>query len=500
MATVTETGLGSQLQDLLMRSDIEPGTEASYQLAKTIYLYHPLGGKMVDGPVKLAMSQPRDISIPKGPEERVREAFEREWQAIGADKHIAQVMTHARIYGVGAVAFGAPDVPTDQEIDPWDLPRLPIYINVYDPLNTAGSLVLNQQPNSPDFQKVSGIRVAGQAYHRSRATVVFNEQPIYISYTSSAFGYVGRSVYQRALYPLKSYIRTMIADDMVATKAGVIVAKVKMPGSVADRLMQRAVSLKRSILKEAQTDNVINIDPSEEIETLNLQNVNDALATSRKNILENIAAAADMPAVLLNNETYAEGFGEGSEDAKAVGRYIDNLRTQMQPLYDFFDRLVQYRAWNPEFYASIQADFPEYQGVDYQAAFYEWANSFDTKWPNYLTEPDSEKAKVDDIKYKAIIGVLGALLAECDPENKAKLVQWAADNLNENKTIFSSPLVIDAEAMAAYEPPQPLMQQGNVFADASVSEAQHRAMEAAAHGKSTLGIPKSVGQEFVSKD
>ena len=36
--------------------------------------------------------------------------------------------------------------------------------------------------------------------------------------------------------------------------------------------------------------------------------------------------------------------------------------------------------------------------------------------------------------------------------------------------------------------------------DASVSEKQHRAMEAAAHGKSTLGIPESVGKEFVSKD
>lgn len=34
----------------------------------------------------------------------------------------------------------------------------------------------------------------------------------------------------------------------------------------------------------------------------------------------------------------------------------------------------------------------------------------------------------------------------------------------------------------------------------SVSDKQHRAMEAAAHGHSTLGIPKSVGQDFVSAD
>lgn len=32
------------------------------------------------------------------------------------------------------------------------------------------------------------------------------------------------------------------------------------------------------------------------------------------------------------------------------------------------------------------------------------------------------------------------------------------------------------------------------------SEKQRRAMQAAAHGKSTIGIPKSVGQEFAASD
>jgi len=34
----------------------------------------------------------------------------------------------------------------------------------------------------------------------------------------------------------------------------------------------------------------------------------------------------------------------------------------------------------------------------------------------------------------------------------------------------------------------------------SVSAKQHRAMEAAAHGKSTLGIPRKVAKEFVAAD
>lgn len=37
-------------------------------------------------------------------------------------------------------------------------------------------------------------------------------------------------------------------------------------------------------------------------------------------------------------------------------------------------------------------------------------------------------------------------------------------------------------------------------ADESVSEPQHKAMEAAAHGESDIGIPKAVGEEFAEKD
>lgn len=34
----------------------------------------------------------------------------------------------------------------------------------------------------------------------------------------------------------------------------------------------------------------------------------------------------------------------------------------------------------------------------------------------------------------------------------------------------------------------------------STSGKQHRAMEAAAHGRSTLGIPRKVGKKFVAAD
>ena len=140
----------------------------------------------------------------------------------------------------------------------------------------------------------------------------------------------------------------MQTDDMVSRKAGVLVAKLKPAGSIVSGLMAKAAGLKRSVIQESKTDNVISISPEEEIESLNLQNIDGAMTAARKNILENIAAADDMPARMLTEETLAQGFGEGSEDAKKEAQYIDRIRQWMQPLYDFFDPIVMYRAWNED--------------------------------------------------------------------------------------------------------------------------------------------------------
>lgn len=454
---VNGSQLGNALSELLLAPEIIPGDQPSYELCKAIWIYHPLGNKMVQSPIEMAQSQQREIAIPDGPEERVRERFVQQWEQDGIDDVILNVMSTARAYGIASVALMAREVPPETAVDPWKLPDLSISYSVFDPLNTAGSLVLNQDPNSIDFQKVTTIAVSGKAYHRSRTVTMMNERPVYIAYTASAFGFVGRSVFQRSLFPLKSFVQSMVTDDLVVKKAGVFIAMLKTAGAIIDRIMQASASLKRLFVQQATNGNVISIGTDEKIETLNMQNIDGAYGMARKNILENIAVSADMPAKLLNSETFAEGFGEGTEDAKHIARYIDRVRRQMAPLYMFFDRVTQHRAWNADFYKEIQADFPEYEGVPYKEAFFGWRDSFKATWPNLLTEPDSEKVKTDDVKLKAIIAVVEVFGPLLDPENKVTLLTWAADNVNENKMMFTSPLVLDAEALEDYEPPQPAL-------------------------------------------
>lgn len=453
MAEITANGsnLGNALQQFLMCDELVAGDEPSYQMCKTIYLYHPLGGKMAESPIKLAQSQAREISIPNSPEEKIREAFLREWDALGVDNIILNVMTQSRVYGVASVALLAEGVPSDRPIDPKRLPDLSLSFNVLDPLNTAGSLVLNQNPNALDFQKSAGISISGLPYHRSRTVTVMHEKPIYIAYSPSAFGYVGRSVYQRALFPLKTFIQSLVTDDMVMKKGGVLVAMMEQAGSITDAVMSFMAGRKRNLLKEARTDNVLSIGLKDKIETLNMQNMEGPIGQARKNVLENIAMAADMPAKVINQETFAEGFGEGTEDAKAVARYIDHIRNEMKPLYDFFDNIVKYRAWNPEYYKTIQAQFPEeYGNKAYTTAFYEWTNSFSAEWPNLLTEPDSEKIKVEEVKLKAVISVAEVLIPNVDPANKVAVYEWIADNFNEDKMLFKNPLTLDLDTLEEF--------------------------------------------------
>lgn len=447
-----------ELITLLDSEDIQPGMSAGYQTCKTIYLFHPLGGKMVDRPIKMAMNESRTVHISQayGIEQRLRDAFEREWKALGADKHIANAARISRIYGVSAIAMLVDNQESSSAVDYRTLYKHNVTFNILDPLNTAGSIVLNQDPNAQDFQRVDGIRVAGKPYHKSRCVVQQNEDPIYLAYNSAAFGFTGRSVYQRALFPLKSFIQTMRTDDMVSVKGGLLVTKIQGPSSVVNNMMQKLSGIKRMMLKRGKTGEVLQIGANDSIESIDLSNLEKPLDSSRNHILENIAAAADMPAIILNSETFAQGFGEGTEDARSVAVYIDNIREWLEPLYDYFIRICQYRAWSIEFFQSLRADFPDLKNT-YSLYFSSWINNFEYRWPSSLKEPESEKVKVDEIRFKAIVSMLEVLLPQVntDDENRSLLIEWAQTNANANESLFPQRLDLDIESLKANRPQQP---------------------------------------------
>jgi len=161
--------------------------------------------------------------------------------------------------------------------------------------------------------------------------------------------------------------------------------------------------------------------------------------------------------MLIKDEAFTNGFGEGTEDSKAIVQYVEGIRADMKTLFDFFDNIVQHRAWNEEFYESVKQAYPDkYANMTYKEAFYSWKDAFKPSWQSLMEEPVSERVKTDEVKLKGMTEMLRTLLPVIDGENRARAIQWAQDNLAEMPDMFKSTMHLDIEAIAEYEPPTPL--------------------------------------------
>jgi hypothetical protein len=453
-----QTSIDPPLLQMLMASQIVPGADPSYALCKLIFEYHPLGATLTANPITLAQSQERTISVPGLGEERVVQQFRTTWAALGqlpehelgklsATALIHSLVTQSRMYGVATLVAGEQGKALATPLDLNEIGGSDLFFNVLDPLTTAGSLVLDLNPRSPKFLKPTNVYVQGEWCHPSRVLVKMNEFPIYLAWSNPSFGFVGRSIYQRGLYPLKSFIQSMVTDQMVIQKSGLLVAKMRQPGSIIDGVMGAMFGQKRGQVKAGVTGQVLGIAVDEEIESLNLQNLEKPFELARTNVLKNIATACGMPAALVNNETLTEGFGEGTEDAKQIARYLDWCRQDMARIYSFLDRIVMRKAWDENFYKTMQRAYPEYAAMKYETAFYEWQRLFKATWPNLLTEPDSEKAKREKEQFDAVVEYVKEIAPLLDPKNKAGLIEWASANVNAAEELFAGRLDFDVEAL-----------------------------------------------------
>ncbi len=461
MTTITVSGaaLTSQLAQIMAADEIEPGSQASYQLCKLLWTGHPLGGKLVESPITMAQSEDREISVPGIAEQELVEAFKKEWNALDCSAKARDTMHISRAYGVAAIVYGFPDLPTDKPLgELFELATRPgLYFNVYDPLNLSGSVITNQNPNAVDFQKpMESITAGGQPYHGSRTCVVFHGTPIYLEFQASSFSFSGRSVFLRVLYSMKSYLQTMQVADMVSRKAGLLIAKTKQNASVIDGIMERIGGIKRSLLKEAVTDQVLQIDVDDVIESLNLQNTDKAMTTARDIIIADIAVGSDVPAIVIKDEAFAQGFANGDQDMMRVVQFVNAVRQQMGGVYAYLSRIVRYRAWTPELFEVLKAKYPDAIGDrNYKAWFFECCDRFEAKWPSLIQESQGETTERNAKKLKAVSDLFKVMSPGLDPENGARLRQWMVDAINDMPELFTSIMEFDPDAFADYTPPMP---------------------------------------------
>ncbi|HGJ5860610.1 MAG TPA: anti-CBASS protein Acb1 family protein [Arsenophonus nasoniae] len=443
----------SQLLNLLESTDIKPGSRAGYRLCKLLWAYHPLGGKLVEKPINMALCKPRSWNVKTDPDERVIKRFIEVWEKLNITQKIRDAYFTQRCYGASAIGVGTLNKKSDEYLDKKDLREDNIFINIFDPLNVAGSMVTSQDPNSPDFQQADlYLNVASEYWHPSRTVKIFNGSPIYLEYQNSAYGYTGRSVFLRSLYPLRSYLKTMEANEVIAEKTALIVAKTAQNSSVISGVMQKLGAIKRGFVKSGKNGNVLQIGKEDSIESLNMTNVDGPLSLSRDNIISDIASGSDIPAILLKEEAFTHGFGEGTEDSKAISQYIDGVRQEIDPVMKYFEELIQHIAWTEDFFDTLKNEYPDVFTDDYETTFYQWKDEFTASWQELVEESPNKRRESDAVVIQNAARIYAVLAPNLDPENKATLSDWLVSICNATETYKDNPCVLDVENLKNYQP------------------------------------------------
>lgn len=443
----------SRLLKLLETSDIKSGSDASYELCKLIWIYHPLGGKLVEKPISMALCKPRSRNVKTDPDERVIRRFNEVWDKLNITEKIRDVFFTARCYGAAAIGIGELNTSSEESLNKNKLKEEDIFINIFDPLNISGSMVTTQDPNSPEFQQANlHLKVAGKQWHPSRTIKVFNGSPVYLEYQSSSYGYTGRSVFLRSLYPLRSYLKIMEANETIAEKVALIIAKVSNNGSVISSVMQKIGEIKRAFIKSGKNGNILQIGKDDTIESLDLKNVDEPLKLARDNIISDIASGSDIPAILIKEEAFSHGFGEGTEDSKAISQYIDGVRQAIDPVMSYFEDLIQHIAWGEEFYESVKEEHPDIFTEDHKTTFYQWKDEFTSSWQELVEESPNERRDSDGKVIENAAKLYAVLAPNIDPKNRAKASDWLASICNDTETYKNTPLTIDLDDLENYQP------------------------------------------------
>ncbi|MBW5853113.1 hypothetical protein [Yersinia enterocolitica] len=155
---------GAVLAEILDSELIRPGGDVNYNLCKLLWQFHPLGGKLVEKPILMAMCKPRQYNVETDPDERVVRRFRDVWERMEINEKVKNLFFLSRCYGAAAIGVGTDSVSCRETLPTFGLTEDDVYINAWDPLNAAGSMVTDQKPNSPYFQRAKVLQQACALY------------------------------------------------------------------------------------------------------------------------------------------------------------------------------------------------------------------------------------------------------------------------------------------------------------------------------------------------
>lgn len=385
-----ERGYGdSQYSD---RVTLDSHPYLSYDECKDIYLHWPLGKRVVTSLTNFALSAKRDISFNDLPIQCVK-LYEDTLDSFKVVQIVKQAGNYARMYGMSAIFVAHKKVKPNKPLSYDDLNPNDLSFNVLDPLNLAG-IQINQDPTSVAYQKVTKVIVNGQNVHPTRILILFNDIPLYLRWIPSTYSWGSPSVFENMKSLIKSWNRCVIALERMATKAGSIIVKHR-DSAVLNSITVRAAEATLDQIRNMQNDGIASLEKDASIELFNLTgcDVVDSIIEQMNKLI--LLALADTPSNILLDKNLAEGFAEGSEDAKVMTMAIDSFRERsLTPAYKFLDFYLLRTCFRQNTISQLKADFHnDLKTVDSSSLKEKILQGYSWEYGSLIPEKDSEKAQ-----------------------------------------------------------------------------------------------------------
>ena len=384
----TDSGDSSYAQNELLGAY----KDLTYQECRNIYRYWPLGKRVASALPNFAMSAGRSF-ISELPE--VNDALEKAAESMSIENVVNRTTIYSRIYGLSFVYLASDDKKRETEAITYEdfHNGTRLKFNVLDPLSAGGSITIDNNSLSPMFGMPIGLRVKGRAVHTKRIHCCYNDIPLYFKFNPSSYSFSGPSIYQNMTLVIRSWNRTVIALQRIATKAASILVKRKDSSNVTS-LQLKAINRNLSLIREMENDGIAALRVGEEAEFFQLTGVSeiDAICNRLNSML--MMALSDTPSGILLDKNLSTGLADGDNDMKAILMSVDRFRKDiLTPIYRFLDKFICYKAFSPEFLEELKELYPDkYRDKSTNEILNELIDSYNFKYNDLYPQTQNEQA------------------------------------------------------------------------------------------------------------
>ena len=366
--------------------------DLTYEECRNIYRYWPLGKRIATALPKFAMSPGRRFNCGDAPKEVV-DAIEKAALDLQIENAAYRCAVYSRVFGVSFIYIACEGKSPGEAIDYEDIQNLRCVFNVIDPLASGAHIAVDNDPLSITFAKPIATHIRGNPVHSKRIVAVSNDLPLYYKFNPSSFSFSGPSVFQNMTLVIRSWNRSIVALQRLATKAAAIILKVKdtaFATSAGIEAMQKNLEFIRSV----ENDGIAAIKSTEEVNFFAINGVNEVDVILQKLHSAIMMALSDTPTNILLDKNLSTGLADGDNDMKAILISVDGFRKDtLAPLYAFMDRYLKYKAFTPALINEMRRKYGDlYSTLSDEEILRRWCDDFSYEFNELYPQTENERA------------------------------------------------------------------------------------------------------------